>query len=79
MLRVSKHLPVFSNIYTIFEGRCSSVGYIKYNDTDKYHIEVITYNHYVVMCNDEPVMHCDTYEQAQHYIDSIIFNFEYDC
>lgn len=45
--------------------------YIHYINNDKYHIKIISYNHYEVYKNGFSVEVCDTYEEAQDYIDNI--------
>lgn len=53
-----------------FREEVKNINYIKYDfDGNKYGIKVISYNYYQVLKNGLPVAFCDTYEEAQHYID----------
>ena len=46
--------------------------YVHYINNDKYYIKIISYNHYEVYKNGFSVEVCDTYEEAQDYIDNAI-------
>ena len=48
------------------------MSYIHYINNEKYAIETITYNYYRVLKNGQLVEVCDTYEEAQDYIDNIV-------
>ncbi len=47
------------------------MAYVHYINGNQYGIKVYNYNHYAVCKNGLPVVHLDTYEQAQDYIDDL--------
>ena len=48
------------------------MSYIRYDENGvKYSIKTITYNHHEILKNGHSFEVCETYEEAQHFIDSL--------
>ena len=49
------------------------MSYIKFDENgNKYGIKTVSYNRYNVLKNGQLEEVCDTYEEAQHYIDNVV-------